>query len=85
MHNIDIIATIKKNVLATIFLAVGVILVIVGLSTVVPDVAHLTNTAVKKMNQYIAGTISKSVYISVGALISCVSALKMKIVTKEEK
>lgn len=85
MNNIDIIATIKKNVLATIFLAVGAILVIVGLSTVVPDIAHLTNASAKKMNQYIAGTISKSVYISVGALISCVSALKMEIVTKEEK
>ena len=83
MKNTDIKATIKKNILASFFLAVGAVLVIIGLITIAPAIS--TNSEVLLHNKYVAAVISKSVYISVGALICCISALKMEIVKKEEK
>lgn len=77
---IDFKATITKNLLATIFLAVGIVLVVVGLTIAVPRIS-LNNQIVKQV-KYTASTISKSIYICSGLIISCISALKLNIVKK---
>ena len=77
---IDFKATITKNLLAVIFLAVGITLVVVGLAVAVPHIS--TNNQILKQVKYTAGTISKSIYICSGLIISCISALKLNIVKK---
>ena len=81
MQNIDLKATAKANALATFFFVTGVVLVIVGLVTIPPHIS--TNSKVLKHAKYIAAMISRSVYISVGVLISCLSAFKMNVVRKD--
>ena len=80
MKNIDVKATILKNILATVCLGVGVALVIMGALTIPPKISM--NQQVLQHARYIAAVISRSVYISVGLLIGCVSLLKMDVVKK---
>lgn len=81
MKNIDFKKTILSNLLATVFLGVGFVLLVVGLLTTAPAIS--TNSQVLMHAQYIAARVSQSIYICGGLLICCISALKMKIVKKD--
>ena len=81
MKNVDIKKTILANMIASIFLGLGAVLVIVGLLTIAPSIS--SNAEILRHAKHIAATISKSIYICGGLLISCISALKMKVVYKD--
>lgn len=99
---IDIKKTVLNNIIPVSCLVIGIILVICGLSVGVPsdyissydmweyvggDAYNYIIEAALRAGRISGAETSKSVYIAVGLLIACMSALKINIVkpAKEEK
>lgn len=92
---IDVKKTVLSNIVPVVCLVVGIFLLIVGLGVSIPsdyissysmteyvggDAYNFIVEASLRGGRIAATQISKGVYISVGLLIACISALKINIV-----
>lgn len=98
--NIDWKKTILKNIAAIICFIVGIVLLIKGLSTSVPsshisfyglteyvngDAYNYIIESALRGSRIVSAQVVKALYITVGALISCIAVLKIELVKAEKE
>jgi len=100
MIEIDVKNTIQKNIISMICMAVGIVLLIVGLSKSIPtsyigsygyteyvggDAYNIIIEAALRSGRISGAIISKSLYTCVGILITCMSGLKINLVKRSKE